>query len=262
MDSLPDLIDGDKAIVGLGYPLLQALGRKIEGLYPFPSFFGSGLSVPSTQAALWCWLREGDRGELFHFSRRIVDAVFPALELESAVDGFQYQDGRDLTGYEDGTENPKGEKALAAAIVRGRQDGLDGSSFVAVQLWQHDFVSFGTLSSQEQDNSIGRRRSDNEEISDAPLSSHVKRTAQESFDPQAFILRRSMPWTDGLRGGLNFVAFGTSFSAFEAQLRRMLGAEDRVTDALFKFTRPITGSYFWCPPLRNGSLDFRALRLD
>jgi putative iron-dependent peroxidase len=44
------------------------------------------------------------------------------------------------------------------------------------------------------------------EIADAPPSAHVKRTAQESFDPEAFVLRRSMPWTDGMRSGLNFVA--------------------------------------------------------
>jgi putative iron-dependent peroxidase len=70
-----------------------------------------------------------------------------------------------------------------------------------------------------------------------------------------------MPWTDGARAGLLFVAFGRSFDAFEAQLRRMVGLEDGVADALFRFTRPITGSYYWCPPLRNGRLDLRALGL-
>jgi porphyrinogen peroxidase len=98
-------------------------------------------------------------------------------------------------------------------------------------------------------------------LSAGAASSHVKRTAQESFEPEAFVLRRSMPWADGMRGGLNFVAFGKSFDAFEAQLRRMVGAEDGITDALFKFTLPITGSYFWCPPMAGNRLDFRALAL-
>jgi putative iron-dependent peroxidase len=52
----------------------------------------------------------------------------------------------------------------------------------------------------------------------------LKRTAQESFTPQAFVVRRSMPWAKGLRGGLNFVAFGKSFDNFEARLRRMFRA--------------------------------------
>ena len=135
----------------------------------------------------------------------------------------------------------------------------DGSSFVAVQQWIHDFARFESLSSKEQDDSIGRRKSDNEELADAPPSANVKRTAQESFEPEAFVLRRSMPWAEGARGGVNFVAFDRSFDAFEAQLKRMVGAEDGITDALFKYTRPVSGSYFWCPPVRNGRLDLRAL---
>jgi putative iron-dependent peroxidase len=117
------------------------------------------------------------------------------------------------------------------------------------------------MSSADQDNAIGRRKSDNKELEDAPPSSHVKRTAQESFNPEAFVLRRSMPWAEGTRGGLNFVAFGKSFDAFEAQLKRMIGAEDGITDALFKFTSAISGSYLWCPPMRGKNLDLRALGL-
>jgi len=150
---------------------------------------------------------------------------------------------------------------VEAAIVAGQGGTMDGSSFVAVQLWVHDFKVFDAMPSVAQDNAIGRRKSDNEELKDAPASSHVKRTAQESFEPEAFVLRGSMPWADGMRGGLNFVAFGKSFDAFEAQLKRMVGAEDGIADALFQFTVPVAGSYFWCPPMSDGKLDLRALEL-
>ena len=63
---------------------------------------------------------------------------------------------------------------------------------------------------------------------------------------------------DILRSLLNPVR-GKSFDAFEAQLKRMAGAEDGITDALFQYTRPVNGSYFWCPPLSNGRLDLSAL---
>lgn len=261
LQSLATLVDGNETVVGFGYPLLQALGRNIEGLRTFPAYLGSGLALPSTQEALWFWLRGSDRGELLHRSRNILGAVSAAFECESVIDGFQYDTGRDLTGFEDGTENPQGEKAIAAGIVQDRGEGLDGSSFVAVQLWVHDFARFAALSPKEQDESVGRRKSDNEELPDAPPSAHIKRTAHESFEPQAFIVRRSMPWADGVRGGLNFVAFGKSLDAFEAQLKRMVGAEDGIVDGLFQFSRPINGSYFWCPPLLNGRVDLRALGL-
>ena len=257
--ALVGLVDGEAIVAGIGQSLLRVLGGEIPGLRVFPTQFGSGLILPSSSAALWCWLRGDDRGKLLHAARKIDAAVSSAFELDSVIDGFKHDTGRDLTGYVDGTENPKGKKAPAAAIVRGQGVGLDGSSFVAVQQWVHDFPRFDAMSSKEQDNSVGRRRSDNKELTGAPRSSHVKRTAQESFSPEAFVLRRSMPWSDGNVGGLNFVAFGKSFDAFEAQLKRMVGAEDGVTDALFKFTRPVTGSYFWCPPMAKGRLDLRAL---
>jgi porphyrinogen peroxidase len=261
LHSLIEIADGDRVIVGIGQPVVVALGRRVTGLRIFPTDFGSGLVLPSTSSALWCWLRGGDRGALLHLSRKIIASVSPAFEPESVIDGFKHDTGRDLTGYVDGTENPKGKKAFQAAIAQGQGAGLDGSSFVAVQKWVHDFERFASMPAKEQDNSIGRRKGDNKELAAAPRSAHVKRTAQESFAPEAFVLRRSMPWAHGMSGGLNFVAFGKSFDAFEAQLRRMVGAEDGITDALFKFTRPVSGSYFWCPPMRKGKLDFRTLGL-
>lgn len=261
LQALTELVDGDAVVVGLGQPLVRVLGGEIVGLRVFPTQFGAGLVLPSSSAALWCWLRGDDRGGLLHQGRKIHSALAGAFELDSVIDAFQYDIGRDLTGYIDGTENPKGKKAREAAIVRGQGAGLDGSSFVAVQQWVHDFPRFESMSAKEQDNSIGRRRSDNKELANAPRSAHVKRTAQESFSPEAFILRRSMPWADGSAGGLNFVAFGRSFDAFEAQLKRMVGADDGISDALFKFTKPVNGSYFWCPPMSKGRLDLRALGL-
>jgi len=70
-----------------------------------------------------------------------------------------------------------------------------------------------------------------------------------------------MPWTEGNSGSLVFVAFGASFDAFEAQLRRMVGEEDGIVDALFSFTRPLSGAYYWCPALKDGKLDLSPLGL-
>lgn len=259
--ALGDLADGEQTVVGIGRSLMLALDHEVDGLKTFPCHPGAPIEVVSTPAALWCWLRGDDRGELVHRSKRIEKMLGAAFRLCQVVEGFRYGSGRDLSGYEDGTENPKDDAALAAAIVRGQGSGVDGASFVAVQQWLHDFDAFDAMTAADQDNAVGRRKSDNEELDDAPPSAHVKRTAQESFDPQAFVLRRSMPWADGKAAGLMFVAFGKSFAAFEAQLRRMVGAEDGIADALFRFTRPVSGAYFWCPPMKNGRLDLSALGL-
>ena len=257
--ALGAIADGDRCVVGIGEPLLRALGARIDGMRQFPSYVGDGFAVPATPAALWCWLRGNDRGNLVHFSRALERALAPAFAVESVIDAFRHGTGRDLTGYEDGTENPRGRKAVAAAVVSGMGAGLDGATIAAVQQWVHDFERFDAMSVKEQDNSIGRRKRDNVELGSAPRSAHVKRTAQESFTPQAFVVRRSMPWADATRAGLVFVAFGHTPDAFEAQLQRMTGAADGIADALFKFTRPVTGAYFWCPPVRHRRLDLRAI---
>ena len=254
-------VDPGATVVGIGRSTALSLACDVPGLRDFPARAGAGIEIPSTPAALWCWLRGDDRGELVHRSRALAAMLAPAFRAEAIVDAFQYRDSRDLTGYEDGTENPQGEDAVAAAILDGAGPGLDGSSYVAVQQWLHDLDRFGAMGRPEQDAVFGRRRDDNEEIDDAPPSAHVKRTAQESFAPQAFVLRRSMPWAEEARAGLVFVAFGRSFDAFEAQMRRMTGEEDGISDALFRFTRPLSGAYFWCPPVSAaGQLDLGALR--
>ena len=251
--------DGESLVVGVGRSLLLALGREIPALRDFRSRAGAGYEVPATGGALWCWLRGSDRGDLVHRSRAIELLLAPEFRLVEAVDAFRHGEGRDLTGYEDGTENPVGDAAIEAAAAHGGGPGIDGGSCVAVQRWRHDYAAFEAMGRERQDLCIGRRRDDNEEIESAPPSAHVKRTAQESFDPEAFVLRRSMPWSGDRDSGLQFVAFGRSFDAFEAQLQRMTGGEDGVSDALFEFTRPVTGAYFWCPPIKGGRLDLGAL---
>jgi putative iron-dependent peroxidase len=256
-----NLVDGKSAVIGFGESLTKALNVQIDGLRSFPAMTGVGVENPSTQHALWVWLHGVDRGELLNRCNAFEAALAPALRLVQAQETFRHKDGHDLTGYEDGTENPHDDAAIAAALLGEGADGLVGGSFAAIQQWQHDLKGFHTLSAEDKDNIMGRRLSDNEEIDDAPVSAHVKRTAQESFAPEAFVVRRSMPWIEGDRAGLMFLAFGFSLDAFEAQLRRMSGLEDGITDGLYRISRPITGGYYWCPPLKDGHLDLRALRI-
>ena len=261
-DAVESIAIDETITVGLGESLVAHWGNTVEGLRTFPALSGPGVRVPSTQQALWCWLRGEDRGELVNRTIAIADSLQNVFRLETVVDAFKFGDGDlglDLTGYEDGTENPTDNEAVEAAIVQANAPGIAGSSYVAVQQWVHDLRRFASFSQSEQDHIIGRRKSDNEEIEDAPLSAHTKRTEQESFEPEAFVLRRSMPFAEPGSEGLMFVAFGKSFDAFEAQLTRMVGLEDGVPDALFRFSRAVSGAYFWCPPVREGHLDLRAI---
>lgn len=245
-----------KTIVGLGAPFVALLGSGVEGLRPFPTDLPL---FPSTQSSVWLFLGHADRTVAFDAVHRWARALADSFEVVEEIEAFKYRDGRDLSGFEDGTENPKGRSAVDAALVRGRGAGLDGGSFVAVERFVHDLRAFSSMPVAAQNAAIGRRRGDNVELADAPPSAHVKRTAQESFDPPAFVVRKSMPWGGALEHGLYFVAFGESLDRFERQLRRMAGREDGIVDALTTFSRAVTGAYYFCPPLRANKLDLRAL---
>lgn len=248
--ALTELVDGTATVAGLGAAVLQALQQELKPLRVFPALSNQGIDVPSTQQALWLWLRGEDRGELLYRTMELEKALAPAFTVVQTTESFRYLAGHDLSGYEDGTENPVGDEAVAVVTAKDAPNG----TYAAIQHWEHDLEYFKALEQQEQDHIIGRRLSDNEEIDDAPLYAHVKRTAMEDFEPEAFVVRRSMPYIDGDVAGLVFLAFGESLDQFEVQLRRMLGLDDGITDGLFRFSRPVTGGYYWCPPLHNGKL--------
>lgn len=254
-----DLPADPACILGLGAPLIAAAERPIAGLRAFPALAGPGCAFPSTQGALWVRLAGADPGEALHRGRRLRASLGEGFRVDEEVSLFVHAGGRDLSGYEDGTENPVDEAAVAAAIVAGEGEGLDGASYVSAQRWVHDLGRFERLSAPARDQIIGRRIEDNEEMEEAPAFAHVKRSAQESFDPPAFMVRRSMPWGTAAEHGLYFIAFGANLGAFERVLRRMAGLEDGITDGLLRFTRAVSGGHYWCPPVREERYDLRAL---
>lgn len=244
---------------GIGEPLTRALGRKLPGLSTFPAMSAPGVGVPSTQQAMWMMLAGNTQGGIFAHLQQVKALLGRDFVIADAMPTF-HNASHDLTGYVDGTENPKGRKARQAALV-ARGAGMKDSAFVAVQRWMHDLDHFNSLSQSRRDNTIGRRIKDNSEIENAPRSAHVKRTAQEDFEPNGFMLRRSMSFAGERGKGLEFISYVAHLDTFERQMRHMAGLDDGVADALFQFSRPVTGGYYWCPPARANRPDLRALGL-
>lgn len=229
-------------VLGVGAPLVEA-----PGLRGFPAHARASVVVPSTQGAIVAFLRDDDAGRLVHRAQALVRHLGPSVTLVEDVATFVHAGGRDLTGYVDGTENPKDARAAEVA--------LDGArSFLSVQRWVHDLASFAARPTDERDALLGRTAAEDEELPDAPETAHVKRTAQESFDPPSFLVRRSMPFGDAREAGLFFAAFAASLDPFERILRRMVGDEDGVVDALFRFSRPVSGGHYLCPPIDDRGL--------
>jgi len=258
LDRVREMRVTEHSVVGVGAPLVPSTDA-IPGLRPFPALARTGVAYPSTQAAVFAFLGGSDPGELLQEGRALVATLGDSFRVDEDVQTFKYAGGRDLSGYEDGTENPKGDAAVRAAIIAGKGAGLDGGSFVAAQRWVHDLDRLGRMTQAQRDEAVGRRRDTNEEMGDAPVSAHVKRAAQESYDPPAFMVRRSMPYGTVREHGLFFVAYGCTLDAFERVLRRMAGMEDGIHDGLSTFTRAVSGGYYFCPPVRGERLDLSVL---
>ena len=169
LQALAAEVDGLHTVVGLGATLVARLDAAVPGLRSFSAPPASRVDLPATPAELWLWLRsEDDPGALLQRGRALARLLAPAFDVTHELAAFRHQDGRDLTGYEDGTENPTGRDMVDTIGVQGQGPGLDGGSFVAVQQWEHALERFDRFDRPTQDRMIGRRRDDNVELDDAP----------------------------------------------------------------------------------------------
>ncbi|HUR79238.1 MAG TPA: peroxidase, partial [Thermoanaerobaculia bacterium] len=112
LEKLRDGITTECGVIGIGEPAILALGKRIEGLRTFPAMSGAAVSIPSTQEALCFLLRGADRGVVFDLTQEIREFLSDAFVLVDSNDTFVYRSNRDLTRFEDGTENPKDDDAI------------------------------------------------------------------------------------------------------------------------------------------------------
>jgi len=247
-------IDPQGAVIGIGAPLTAALGITIEGLRSFVRRQGEA-GMPETQFALWAFLTRDDASEVFDAAQSLTDRLTPEFALVSATALFRYRNGRDLAGFRDGLANPVGAAAANAALIAGGQRA--GGSFALVQRYVYFHRRLLRRDTAERNHIVGRDAETDAELAEVGETAHVRRTEQESFGPDGFMLRRSMPWGNARRHGLQFIAFMRNLDLAERMLDRMTGAADGVRDAILGHTQAETGGFYFCPPLRDGRLDLQ-----
>lgn len=249
---LEAVADGEQ-VIGFGPRLAHALAGvpAPEGDFRFRGVEGSGGHVaPAAQRDLFVWLHGAKRDELFARALQWRDALAPLMTLAAEEHGFRFRNSRDLTGFVDGTANPKGDARHHAALIA---DGpAAGGSFVLAQRWLHDLSGFGALPVAEQERVIGRTKADSVELAGAamPPDSHVSRTDLKHDGEPMKIYRRSSPTGGVADPGLFFLAFSTDVERFRILLNSMFGkAEDGLKDRLLSWSRPTSGSFYYAPPI-------------
>ena len=187
----------------------------------------------------------------FDHARAVMAAVDDVATLATEQPGFTYHQGRDGTGFIDGTANPPIRRAGDVALVPSGEAGEGGSHVIAMR-WVHDLDAFHRLSVKDQENVIGRTKVDSVELSDAekPPTAHIARVEVQVGGEELEIFRRSVPYGNVTEHGLYFVAFSAEPARYDIMLSRMFGtARDGVHDRLTEFSHPVSGGYYFAPSL-------------
>ena len=189
----------------------------------------------------------------FALSQAFFDGIQDQVEVLDERVCFRNFDGRDLTGFIDGTENPlfPDDRAETALLSKDTKEFADGS-FIFAQRYAHNLEKWKKLKVDTQEHVIGRTKLESIELPDdvQPENSHVSRTVVEDDKGEEMaILRHSLPYGDGKGDqGLFFIAYTNDLSIIDSMLLRMFGTSgDGIHDRLLHFVTPKDGAYYFAP---------------
>ena len=202
-----------------------------------------GFTMPATQHDLVLWVTGGGRSVVFDATTHAVSALGRVATLADETVGWSHHHDRDLTGFEDGTENPPAAEAVGVVTIPDGRPGA-GGSVLLLQKWVHDSARWCALDRTTQEDVIGRTKPDSIELDPKPEDAHAARTDQDTY---GHVFRRNTAWGDTAAHGTMFVGFCAEQSPLATMLDAMAG-RDGPRDALTRYTSALTGAYYVVPP--------------
>jgi porphyrinogen peroxidase len=202
-----------------------------------------GFVMPATQHDAVLWISGSSYDVIFDVSRRAIAELKGLGSIAEETVSWPYQHDRDLTGFIDGSENPTLIQAAEVALIPEGNPGA-GGTILLLQKWVHDTAAWESLPVASQERVIGRMKLDSVEIEDKAPDSHVAKTDQDIFGK---IFRRNMPYGTVTNHGTMFVGFSADQQRLFKMLQSMAGANGGARDALTRYTRPLTGAYYFVP---------------
>ena len=209
-----------------------------------------GYTMPATQTDIFIWIAGASYDSVFDVAATVVDHLKPIAAPVRELSGWTYQHNRDLTGFQDGTENPTLVEAPDVALIPDGEPGA-GGSILLFQQWKHEAAAWRALPVEAQERIIGRTKAESIELDEAhmPADSHVTRTTLEENGEELKIFRRNTAYGSVGDHGTVFVGFAKEQHRLQRMLERMAGIGDGVRDALTRFSVPLTGAYYFIPAL-------------
>jgi len=250
-----DLEAGLSCVMGIGsegWDRLFGEPRPAE-LHPFREIKAGSRHAVSTPGDLLFHIRAKRMDLCFEMATQIMSRLGEAVTAVEEVHGFRYFDDRDLLGFVDGTENPRGAEVIEAAIIGDEDPAFAGGSYVITQKYLHNMDGWNALSTEAQERIIGRTKLSDIELDDAvkPTSAHNALTViTDENGEELDIVRDNMPF-----GSVGSGEFGTYFIGYcrtpgvtEQMIENMfVGRPPGNYDRLLDFSRPVTGTLFFVP---------------
>ena len=242
-------------VAGIGSGLWDRMftGPRPAELHTFAGVAGSRHTAVATPGDLLFHIRAHRLDLCFELGGRLTDRIRGFGQVVDEVHGFRSFDERDLLGFVDGTENPEGSAAAAAALIGEEDPGFAGGSYVVVQKYLHDLDAWEALPVEEQELAVGRTKLSDIELPDEvkPANSHVSlNTVVDDDGEQQQIMRFNMPFGRvGVREfGTYFIGYARSPEVIEQMLTNMFkGRPGTGTDRLLDFSTALTGTLFFVP---------------
>src|ERR1700723_3424346 len=220
-----DLEAGLSCIMSIGSEAWERLfgSPRPAMLHPFREIRGEKHTAVATPGDLLFHIRAKRMDLCFALETQIMTALGDAVAPTDEVQGFRYFDDRDLIGFVDGTENPRGAAAVDALLIGAEDSGFIGGSYVIVQKYFHDLGAWNALPTEAQERIIGRAKLSDIELDDSvkPTSAHNALTTIVENGKEIKILRDNMPFGSAAHG-----EFGTYFIGYSRSPRtiRLIGA--------------------------------------
>src|SRR5262249_286417 len=188
----------------------------------------------------------------FEMAAQIMARLGDAVAVVDEVHGFRYFDDRDLLGFVDGTENPRGEAVIDAALIGPEDAAFAGGTSVILQKYLHDLDGWNALSTEAQERIIGRSKLSDIELDDAikPTSAHNALTTITENGREFQIVRDNMPFGQVGKGefGTYFIGYCRTPRVTEQMIENMfVGRPPGNYDRLLDFSRAVTGTLFFVP---------------
>jgi putative iron-dependent peroxidase len=249
-----DLEGGLSCVVAFGSGAWDRLfgSPRPPELHPFREIRAGARHAVSTPGDLLFHIRAKRMDLCFEMATQIMARIGNAVTPVDEVQGFRYFDDRDLLGFVDGTENPRGAAATAAVLIGNEDPDFCGGSYVIVQKYLHDLAAWNALSTEAQERIIGRTKLADIELSDSvkPTSAHNALTIIVENGEQVQILRDNMPFGRPATGefGTYFIGYSRSPRVTEQMIENMfVGRPPGNYDRLLDFSRAVTGNLFFVP---------------